>query len=74
MSPEWEPILPRYSMACSRAVSAGQDALYGPWSTAPNTTLRAASLIFPQAGEHFYDLWHGEELKPETRADRQSQL
>ena len=71
ISPEWEPHTPtlRYGVFASKF--PGQDRTLWTLVNRNQYDIEGRQLDLPyREGEHFYDLCHGEELKPEIEGDR----
>jgi iron(II)-dependent oxidoreductase len=71
ISQDWEPHTPtlRYGLFATKFPGIGQ----ALWTLVNRNQydLEGTQIIVPyHSGGHFYDLWHGEELKPEIRGDR----
>ncbi len=71
ISQDWEPHTPtlRYGLFASKFPGQGQTL----WTIVNRNPydLEGSEIEVPyRNGERFYDLWHGEELKPEVRGDR----
>jgi len=71
ISPDWEPHTPtlRYGVFASKFPGQGRTL----WTIVNRNQydLGGRQIEVPyHAGERFYDLWHGEELKPEIQGDR----
>jgi iron(II)-dependent oxidoreductase len=71
ISAGWEPHTPtlRYGVFASKF--PGQDRTLWTMVNRNQYDIEGRQLDLPyREGEHFYDLWHGEELKPEIEGDR----